>query len=111
MKSVFADLTTLAMNKYEKTIVKQEDVTHNGKTYWVSTALTADHGWETMIFLRGEDGEIDWTDLYSATYADRAAAEAGHAGIVADFASVPLRTDGGSSYYGKDWNGEDDWLN
>ena len=71
-------------------VLKQEDISRDGKTYFVSTANTFDHGWETMVFARNANGEVDWTDLYSDRYNTREEAEIGHNSITSNFSTLTL---------------------
>ena len=71
-------------------ILKQEDISRDGKKYFVSTANTFDHGWETMVFARNENGEVDWADLYSDRYNTQEEAEIGHKSIISNFTTLRL---------------------
>lgn len=66
------------MNK-EMTYDKQKKhTTANGK-YFISTNLTWDHGWETMVFSRNPDnGDIDYCELDVDRYNDENEAYQGH---------------------------------
>lgn len=68
-------------------------VKYNGKTYFVDTANTPDHGLETMIFLSKEQPEtdniknvdsdlIDFADLYTEYYQSEEKAIKGHNRII-----------------------------
>lgn len=52
----------------------------NGRTYYISTANTFDHGLETMVFECefGTTEVKDWLDLYSNRYYGVKEAERGH---------------------------------
>lgn len=72
-------------------VVKQEDVTVGDVTYHVSTVdLGIDHSflegeslfYETMIFVRKEDGEINFTDHYVDRYPTKPEAIVGHSWVV-----------------------------
>jgi len=62
---------------------QKKHVTANGK-YFVSTNLTWDHGWETMVFKRDPAvGEVsDWTELDVDRYNDQNEAYTGHEAMI-----------------------------
>jgi hypothetical protein len=44
-------------------------IEYNGKYYLVRSRFTSDHGYETMIFLCDDKGNIiDWSALYAEWY-------------------------------------------
>lgn len=50
---------------------------------WVSTCLTPDHGWETMVFPCDATGEVsDWLELDAERYSGRGEAEEGHGEVI-----------------------------
>lgn len=60
------DIVELPRIGGKRTIVHAE----NGKYYYVSTVLSFDHGWETMVFPYDNDNQrvSDWGDLYCMHY-------------------------------------------
>lgn len=69
----FADM--VKNQKYEK---QKKHTTENGK-YFISTNLTWDRGWETMVFRRDPLTEdIDWSEVDSDLYNDEKEAYVGH---------------------------------
>lgn len=54
-------------------------IEYNGKYYYVSSCFTFDHGYETMIFLCDDKGNVlDWGDLYAEWYETEEEMTAGH---------------------------------
>jgi hypothetical protein len=54
-------------------------IEYNGKYYYVSSCFTSDHGYETMIFLCDDKGNVlDWSDLYAEWYETEEEMNAGH---------------------------------
>jgi hypothetical protein len=50
---------------------------------WISTCLTPDHGWETMVFQCDAQGEVlDWLDMEADRYVEESEAQDGHASMV-----------------------------
>lgn len=69
----FADM--VKKQKYDK---QKKHITENGK-YFISTNLTWDRGWETMVFKRDPLTEdIDWSEVDSDLYNDEKEAHVGH---------------------------------
>lgn len=68
--------TDIMMNQtYDK---QKKHTTTNGK-YFISTNLTWDRGWETMVFGRNPStGDVDYSELDSDTYNDEHEAYTGH---------------------------------
>lgn len=60
----------------------------DGKTYYIDTSLTFDHGWETMVF-SVEGDTINWSDLYADVYGNKSSAMIGHDKIVDMVERVP----------------------
>lgn len=64
-----------------KTVVQR-----GGRHYVVSTADTADAGFETMVFAcNAEGGSIDYTDLACERYETVKEAEKGHVAMCSEF--------------------------
>ena len=58
-------------------------IEYNGKHYYVSSCFTPDHGYETMIFLCDDKGNVlDWSDLYVEHYETEEEMNAGHERII-----------------------------
>ena len=69
----FADM--VKGQRYDK---QKKHTTKNGR-YFISTNLTWDHGWETMVFKRDPITEdIDWSEIDSDLYNDEKEAYVGH---------------------------------
>lgn len=70
------DLDMMMKNMtYDK---QKKHTTANGK-YYISTNLTWDQGWETMVFARNSDtGDIDYSELDVSHYNDEIEAYEGH---------------------------------
>lgn len=50
---------------------------------WIDTCHTLDHGWETMVFISDENGNVlNWFDLDSDIYATKSQASEGHEEMV-----------------------------
>jgi len=61
---------------------QKKHITKNGK-YFISTNLTWDKGWETMVFSRDpNNGDIDYSELDVDHYNDQSEAYSGHQLIV-----------------------------
>ena len=69
-------LSEVLNQSYDK---QKKHVTKNGK-YFVSTNITWDHGWETMVFKYDTNKGCvsDYTELDVDRYNDQAEAYAGH---------------------------------
>jgi hypothetical protein len=107
MSKTFTDIYESFTKGEKPDVVMQEYIEREGNRYWVSTVDTFDKGWETMVFAVKPDGTNDWTDLYSARYPDRAAAEAGHKTVIDGFATLTLRNEWAEDSEAADtW---DDW--
>jgi len=61
------------MKQYRNHVVYPD----KGELY-VSTALTPDHGWETMAFDHTEGNDHPWEDIIAVRHADEGAAYAYH---------------------------------
>lgn len=69
---------TLVEGNHKKTVIWR-----NGQHYWVSTNLTWDAGWETMIFPCNAAGEVsDWMERFSDHYDSMAEAHTAHDTVV-----------------------------
>ena len=66
------------MGKMQSYDYQKKHYTKNGK-YFISTNLTWDQGWETMVFSRNPDnGDIDFSELDVDNYNDEKEAYKGH---------------------------------
>lgn len=79
MESVTKIIDMMDNMTYDK---QKKHTTANGK-YFISTNLTWDHGWETMVFSCRPDGSIDYSELDVDHYNDQSEAYAGHDVMVA----------------------------
>lgn len=64
-------------------------VQHNGQHYYISSVLTINGKYETMVFPCTEDGVVtDWCGVHKEHHADADAMTKRHTEIVADIGSV-----------------------
>ena len=72
----------------------KDDITYKGKKYYVSTNCTFDRGWETMIFRRERNDEVNWSELYAELHGSEEDARQRHLEIISDIAIYQM----GGSY-------------
>lgn len=72
-------------------VVKQENIVVGKNTYFISTVdLGLDHSfiggeplyYETMVFIRKDDGEVDFSEQYVDRYTTKTEAIVGHSWVV-----------------------------
>lgn len=79
------------MNFIDALAVFTEIVYTDNKYYYVDSRFTLDNGFETMVFICNEFGQVlSWKDLYAEWYTDVNEMYIGHLRVVNDIESGKL---------------------